>query len=185
MNTLAQVQTGKRHTGALFLGVYLGIYAAMLFVMHRTSGFDVLEPILVFAILGVGFSVAAWLFSARVTPLPIAVRTPDTELVALFAYLVPLVAFVTWGFAFLHRRFPSDPSDAIAILTAKLAAFVILPAAIMRWRFGYRLRQLAPLSARPSHLLVALGMAFLAIGFQAVAGRGLRDIAQNHVSRLL
>ena len=51
----------------------------------------------------------------------------------------------------------------------------------MMSRFGYKLRDLAPLSLTTSHILVVLGMSLVLLIFQSVAGRGLRDIADAHV----
>lgn len=46
----------------------------------------------------------------------------------------------------------------------------------MRAQFGYSLRRLMPMAAQTRHLLVILGMSVLLLAFQAVLGRGLRDI---------
>ncbi len=149
--------------------------------MVRFGKFDPSDSLGVFAVLGVGFSFAAWLLTIGVTPLPYRVREPRRESVMLLVYLVPLAAFIAYGFSALHSFVPSEPADSIAILIAKLAAFVLLPAWIMMSRFGYKLRALAPLSLKTSHLLVVLGMSLVLLIFQSVAGKGLRDIADAQV----
>ena len=181
MNTLVQVRTPKRPVGGVLLGGYLALYAAMLTAMHRAWNFDLAEPLLVFAILGVGFSLAAWLMTLRVSPLAYDVADPTAELGTVVAYMVPLVAFITWGLAFLQREFSSDPGHAIAVLVAKLLVFVVIPALVVWAQFGYDVRQLVPWSARKSHVQVALGMSVLLIAFQAVLGRGLKDLTNAHV----
>lgn len=155
---------------------YLVVYAGMLFAMHRLDNFDVNEPLLVLTILGVGFSFAAWLLTAGVHPLDYSVRRPKSELAVIGAYLLLVIAFVTWGLGPLHRYVPSDPGSSIVILAAKLLVFVILPTGIMRARFGYKLRGLMPMSAQTRHMLVIFGTSVLLLAFQAALGRGLRDI---------
>jgi uncharacterized protein len=177
----AKSNGGNRRIGIALLIGYLGVYAGTLLAMHRAGNFDISEPLLVLAILGAGFSVAAWLFTLHARPLAYPVVSPAQELATIGAFLLLAVAFVTWGLGMLHRYFPSDPAGAIVVLAAKLAIFVIFPALMMRAQFGYGLRQLAPISAPPSHLLAAFGMSALLLAFQAVFGRGLRDIASVHL----
>jgi membrane protease YdiL (CAAX protease family) len=172
---------GKRPIGIILLGGYVALYAVMLFAMQRSENFDVSEPLLVFAILGVGFSLATWLLTLRVSPLDYPIANPEKELATVAAWLLPVVAFITWGLGLLHRYVPSDPADAFVILAAKLIVFVIVPAILMRARFGYSVRQLAPMSVRASHVLVGLGMCFLMLAFQSVLGRGLQDIRNAHL----
>ena len=183
---MAPTQSVKSNSAHWQVGVpllvgYLGLYASMLLAMRRAGNFDITEPLLVFTILGVGFSLAAWLFTLHVRPLDYSVVSPRGELVTVAAWLLPVVAFVTWGLGLLHRYFPSDPEHAVMVLAAKLVVFVIFPAAVMRTHFGYGLPQLVPISARTTHLFTALGMSALLLAFQAVLGRGLRDIASAHV----
>ena len=149
--------------------------------MVRFGNFDAGDSLGVFAVLGVGFSVAAWLLTIGVKPLPYEVRQPRKESAALLLYLIPLAAFVALGFSAIHRLVPTEPSDSIAMLVAKLTVFVAIPAWIMMTRFGYKLVDLAPSSLKTSHLLVVLGMSLVLLIFQSVAGRGLRDIADAHV----
>jgi membrane protease YdiL (CAAX protease family) len=172
---------GKPRVGIVLLSGYLALYAIVLWTIRRRGNFDVAEPLLVLTILGIGFSLAAWLFTLRVRPLAYSVISPTRELAMVATCLVPLVAFITWGLGPLRRYFPSDPGHAVVILAAKLILFVILPAIIMRVQFKYSLRQLVPLSAQHRHLLAALGMSALLLAFQALLGRGLRDIASAHL----
>lgn len=167
---------GNRRTGLVLLAGYLVVYAATLLAMRRQGNFDVSEPLLVLAIVGVGFSVAAWLLTIGAEPLACSVRQPQKELTAIAIYLIPVVAFLTWGLGAIHRYVPADPGDAVALLIAKLLVLVIVPAGIMWWLFGYSLRQLAPMSMPPRHVLVMVAMSVLLLGFQAVLGSGLREI---------
>jgi len=176
-----RLHLGRRSTGLFFLLAYLLTYAAALYAMVRFGGFDAGDALGVFAVLGAGFSLAAWLMTVGIQPLPYQVRDPHRELMVLLAYLVPLAAFIAYGFSAIHRWVVSEPADSLAILVAKLAVFVVIPAWIAVVHFGYQVRDLAPISAKTSHMLVFLGMALALIAFQAVAGRGLRDIMQARV----
>ena len=123
MPTLAV--TGKaslsesRRRSMLLLAGYLALYAATLLAMHHESSFDVAEPLLVLAIVGVGFSLAAWLLTVGIKPPNYTVRQPQQELTVIAIYLVPVVAFLTWGLGAIHRYIPADPQDAFALLIAK------------------------------------------------------------------
>jgi membrane protease YdiL (CAAX protease family) len=174
------LRSGRKTTGMALLASYIALYAVTLYAMARFGQFDAGEALGVFAVLGAGFSLAAWLLTIGVRPLPYRVLEPGREVRTLLLYLLPLTAFVAFGFAAIHRYGTAEPADSIAILLAKLAAFVVVPAWIMISRFGYRLTGLAPVSTRSSHMLVFLGMSLVLVVFQSVAGRGLRDIADAH-----
>jgi membrane protease YdiL (CAAX protease family) len=181
MNRIEFLRQSKL-AGPLLLLAYVLTYAATLYGMVRGGGFEAGDAIGVFAVLGVGFSVLAWLLTIGIQPLPYQVREPRRESIALLTYLIPLAAFIAYGFSAIHRWVPGDPADSLAILAAKLAVFVILPGWMMASRFGYSARQLAPMSTKVSHLLVFVGMAVALLAFQSIAGRGLRDLAEAHVS---
>ncbi len=174
------MRTGTRTTGIALLAGYIVLYAATLFAMVRFGQFEAGEALGVFSILGVGFSLAAWLLTIGIQPLPYSVRAPGRELAAIFVYLLPLTIFVAFGFAAIHRYIPHEPADSLAIVSAKLALFVAVPAWIMVARFGYRLVDLAPMSTKISHMLVFLSMSLVLLVFQSVVGRGMRDIADAH-----
>jgi len=170
-----------RQIGLGLLVAYLILYAWMLLAMRRAAAFDIAEPLMVLLIVGVGFSLTAWLLTIGVHPLDPPVMKPKRELAAVAIYLLPVIAFATWGLDLLHRYVPADPENAFAILAAKLLVFLVVPAAIMRAQFGYGMRQLAPMSMRTRYLVVAAGMSSLLIAFQALLGRGLRDIASANI----
>jgi membrane protease YdiL (CAAX protease family) len=149
--------------------------------MVRLGQFEASEALGVFTVLGVGFSLAAWLLTIGMKPLPYRVLEPNREVAALLWYLLPLTVFIAFGLSAIHRYVTGEPADSIAILLAKLAVFVAVPAWIMVVRFGYRLTELAPMSTKTSHMLVFVGMSLVLVVFQSVAGRGLRDIAVAHV----
>jgi membrane protease YdiL (CAAX protease family) len=177
------VQGKARRTLGLSLVVgYLVVYAGALFTMHRTTGFDVSEPIFALAILGIGFSVMAWLLTIGASPLPYPIAKPEKELTTVGFYFVAVVVFVTWGLGLLHKVVPAGPAEALTILAAKLLVFVVVPAALFRAQFCYGFRRLAPFSGSFRHVIAMLGISALLLAFQAVFGRGLRDLAEAHLS---
>ena len=175
------MRSHRRSTGVSLLVAYLALYAATLFAMVRYGRFDASESLGVFVVLGVGFSLVAWLLTIGVKPLPYDVREPKQETANLLVYLVPLAAFIAYGFSAIHRWVPGEPADSLAILAAKLAVFVAIPAWILATRFGYKPRDLAPVSTKTSHMLVFVGMAFVLIVFQSIGGRGWKDITEAYV----
>ena len=181
MNRIEFPRQGKL-AGPLLLLAYVLTYGATLYAMVRLGGFEAGEALGVFAVLGLGFSVVAWLLTIGIQPLPYQVRQPRQETLALLIYLVPLAAFIAYGFSAIHRWVPGEPADSLAILAVKLSVFVVIPGWMIAARFGYSVRQLAPISTKISHLLVFVGMAVALLAFQSIAGRGLRDIAGAHVS---
>jgi len=168
--------------GLYFVAGYFVLYAVILYAMNRFGGFEAGEALGVFGILGVGFSLMAWLLTIGVKPLAYEVKQPGQELSLLLLYMLPLAAFVAYGFAAIHRWVVGQPTDSLAILLAKLLVFVVVPVSLMRYRFGYRWSDLAAWSLRPSHMWVFVGMALVLLIFQSLAGRGLRDITAAHVA---
>ena len=167
--------------GLSLLAGYVAVYACSLFCMAHFGGFEPEEAIGVFAILGVAFSALAWVLTLGIKPLPYAVKEPSQELALLLLYMLPLAAFVAYGFSAIHRWVVTEPADSIAILVAKLAVFVAIPAALLGARFHYRSSEWAPSSVQTSHVLVFMGMSVAILVFQSVAGRGMRDIVAAHV----
>jgi membrane protease YdiL (CAAX protease family) len=174
-------QRASRFAGLAMLAGYILLYAATLFAMVRFGHFDAGEALGVFVVLGIGFSLLAWLLTLGVKPLAYEVRQPAKELAYLLLYLVPLAAFVAYGFDAVHRWVTTEPASSLFILAVKLAIFVAIPAWFMISRFGYKVSQLAPFALPTSHLLVFLGMAVALVAFQSIAGRGFRDIAAANV----
>src|SRR5271166_1465381 len=120
------MHSGRRAKGLTLLAAYVALYAATLYAMVRFGHFDASDALGIFAVLGVGFSLAAWLLTLGVTPLPYLVRKPQRETATLLAYLLPLAVFIAYGFSAIHRSIPSEPADSLAILVAKLAIFVVI-----------------------------------------------------------
>jgi len=159
------------------LAGYVLLYTATLLAMVRFGQFKAVEALGVFVVLGVGFSLLAALLTMGVKPLMYEVREPARELAYLLIYLLPLAALVAYGFDAVHRFVLTQPAASLAILAVKLVIFVIVPGWLIATRFGYKISQLAPVGLPTSHLLGFFGIAIALLVFQALAGRGLRDIS--------
>jgi membrane protease YdiL (CAAX protease family) len=185
MTTSEQVITPpltQKTLGGAILAAYLVLYFGTLFAMHAASGFEISEPLFALAILAGGFSGLAWLLTIGVRRLPYAVVGAKKELTMIAWYGVFVFLFVTWGFGFVHKVATPGPVDAIAILVAKLVVFIAMPVALMKRAFHYSFRTLAPVSVSARHVLALTGISVLLLAFQSVFGRGLRDLADAHLS---
>jgi len=78
---------GSRTTGIALLAGYVAVYAATLYAMVRFGRFEAGDAIGVFAVLGIGFSIAAWLLTIGIKPLPCRVLEPGRELATLVSIL--------------------------------------------------------------------------------------------------
>ncbi len=144
-------------------------YAGSLFVLQREPGFSLVEPLFLFAMLGVVFPLLAWLCTLKrdlaTAPLPEPHQLPRVLVyLAVFA-----LAILGWGFTAINTTFPDEPLQSIVQVAVKLVTMVVLPA----WLFlGFRLDARATLSSRRLLLVfVVMSLAYLAM--QAVFGRGL------------
>jgi membrane protease YdiL (CAAX protease family) len=149
--------------------------------MQRLWHFETADALLIFVILGAGFSLAAFLLTIGSAPLEYHVTHPAAELAFLCLYLLPLMALFTWGGGTIHRFVPAGPAYASAVLVAKLVCFVALPAYGMHVFFGYRLRELVPVALSRRSRLAFLGLSILLLGFQSVFGRGLSNLLRNRL----
>lgn len=163
-----------------YLVGYLAAYSLLLLLLHWREGFDLAEPALVFLIVGVGFSALAAWATRKLTPPPLAVKAPRAECGLLAVYLCLLVGFLTWGLNFLQAVAPSEPAQSLAILAAKMTVFVMVPFAMFRGWWKYRLADLAPApTSWRRHFSAALWMCLTLVAFQLLAGQGASRIRES------
>ena len=167
----------SRAVAALVL--YAAAYGGSVAVLRHAPGFEAAEALAVMLIFGVGFSVAAWLATARGMPAPPDVRAPARELGALCAYLALFaIAFLGWGLSALKADFPSEPVQSVVILASKLAVMVVMPGWLFT-RLGYSWRELfAPRSLGRSGRMALLVMGVLLLVLQLTVGRGPKALAE-------
>ena len=163
-----------------YLLAYAAVYAVVLVWLHRAEHFHLSQPLLVLGFVGVGFTVIAWLLTRRVAPFPFTVRQPARETLLLAVYLVALAAFIAWGFNAINRAAPTQPLQSVAVLAAKLVAFVLIPFVLFHTLWGYRFRDFfSPSPQWRRHILPCLGMTLVLVLFQFVFGRGLAEIRNS------
>jgi membrane protease YdiL (CAAX protease family) len=175
----APARTPVHRTAALALAVAAAAYVASLFVLARDPEFSVVEPLFLFAMLGIVFPFLAWLCTlktprARIAPLHEPRQLPRVLLyLALFALVV-----LGWGFTSINNHFPDEPMQSVVQLVVKLVTMVMVPAGLF---LGFRLGARATLS--PRRLLLAFAVMSLAyLAMQSVFGRGLvtlRELAPS------
>jgi CAAX protease family protein len=167
----------------LWLAGYVGLYAAVLALLHLREAFDVGEPLLVLGVIGIGFSCLAFLATRGTVTLGVPVREPRAECALLLAYL--LLVIVPW-LALVAGRVrgwvASPPVGEVLVLATKLAIFVALPWAFFARR-GYTLRDFFAGWGR-GHLRAGLIVAAAAVAFQSSFGRGLGDLGSLGLSPL-
>ena len=158
-------------------------YLLSLLILGAEMAEEVL-PILI--IFGVILSGAAWLATRQLTVEPIPVKAPSKELAAVLVLTVLLALWLCFGL----KPAGGDPRLASAIkLGQKLLVFVIIPAAVFRFGFGYRLsdyglslKTLFALRGRAG--IAALALVLLVGAINLVIGNGAAPIRDGSLSGL-
>jgi CAAX protease family protein len=156
----------------------------LLFLLHKLEHFEISEPLLVLAILGIGFSLLAWWVTRQAVPLAFAVKHPGNEVLLLLGYLLVLALYLTWGAGPVAHLADKEPLKSVVGLAVKLALFVFLPLVLFCVGWGYRLSDLVVTGGAPRHVRPAIWMSLALVVFQCVLGRGLADIQHSGLSRL-
>lgn len=164
--------------GGLAVAAYALLLALSLGRLAPRPGFAAGEAVAGMVVFGLLFSLAALWATRGATPRPVQVGRPGRELAAIAAYLaVFALGFLGWGLSALRAAVPAEPAQSVAILAAKLAAMVVVPAALlaaMGHRVRYLLRFHGPDRVERRALLV---MGALLLLLQLTAGRGPKVIA--------
>ncbi len=164
--------------GAVAMTTYVLLLGLSLKRLGSRPGFAAGEAVAGMVVFGFLFSLAALWTTRGATPRPVAVKSAGRELAAMVAYLVVFaVGFLGWGLSALRAAVPGEPTQFIALLAAKLAAMVLLPAALLRL-MGYPFHDLLRFD-RPNRVerRALLVMGALLLLLQLFAGRGPRMIA--------
>ena len=129
-------------------------------------------------VLGLALSAAAFAATRGAVPRPVVVRHAGRELAAIVAYLALFaVGFLGWGLSAVRGAVTSEPAQSTAVLAAKLATMVLLPAALLvATGVGPRdLLRFDWLNRVEKRALLVMGALLLSL--QLVAGRGPKMIA--------
>lgn len=163
-----------------YVGAYLALWAAVLVTLRSFEGFGVSEALAALVILGAIFPALAMLATRGVPALPHVVRQPRIETMVLVMYLAVIAWVLVSGFGRI-ARFGNEPLHSVVLLSVKLAAFVVFPAAITSALGRYRMVELIPISLRWRDLRPALWMSLAFLLMQSFLGRGLHDIREAHL----
>jgi uncharacterized protein len=158
------------------------LYACAFAVLLRTNSFDATGAVVVLIVFGIAFPLIAWIATRHAIPLSISVKASKSQLIVLIGYIIFLSVYLIGGPQWIDQHLPQSWVDSARIrffigLAKKLVVFVVIPFAIFRFGFGYRVRdfgiQREGLRAlRGSHLPVVLvvGGAFLCFQYFASSG---------------
>jgi CAAX protease family protein len=158
------------------------LYACAFAVLLRTNSFDATGAVVVLIVFGIAFPLIAWIAARRAIPLSISVKPTKTQLIVLVGYIVLLSVYLVGGPQWIDQHLPHPWVDSARIrffigLAKKLVVFVVIPFAIFRFGFGYRVRdfgiQREGLRAlRGSHLPVVLVVGGAFVCFQYFVSSG-------------
>lgn len=166
------------------------VYACALAFLLRNKSFDATGAMIVLIVFGIVFPLIAWIATRRAIPLSISVRPSKSQLIVLIAYIVALSLYLVGGPQWIDQHLPSSWIDSARIkffitLAKKLLVFVVIPFAIFRFGFGYRIRDfgiqsegLRALCGNHLPVVLVVGGAFLA--FQYFFSGGGATFRQGH-----
>ena len=172
----------QRFSPILILAIGLILYACAFAILLRNKSFEPAEAIVVLVVFGVVFPLLAWAATLRAVPLSVSIRPSTSALIIFTGYVILLSLYLIGGPQWIDQYLPHLWVDSVRIrffigLAKKLVVFVVIPFAIFRFGFGYRVRdfgiQREGLRAlRGSHLPVVLvaGGAFLCFQYFASSG---------------
>ena len=172
----------QRFSPVRILAIGLILYGCAFAILLRNRSFEPAEAIVVLVLFGGVFPLLAWAATLRAVPLSISVRSSASALIALTGYVILLSLYLIGGPQWIDQHLPHSWVDSAQIkffigLAKKLVVFVVIPFAIFRFGFGYRVRdfgiQREGLRAlRGSHLPVVLvvGGAFLCFQYFVSSG---------------
>ena len=138
-NTSQRLAPNRSLIGGLIL------YACAFAVLLRTNSFDATGAVVVLIVFGIAFPLIAWIATRRAITLSISVKPTKTQLIVLVGYIVLLSVYLVGGPQWIDQHLPHPWVDSARIrffigLAKKLVVFVVIPFAIFRFGFGYRVR---------------------------------------------
>jgi uncharacterized protein len=160
----------------IFIGGLI-LYACGFAFLLRNKNFDPTGAVVVLIVFGIVFPLIAWIATRHAIPLSISVKPSKPQLIVLVGYIVLLSVYLVGGPQWIDQHLPSSwiasaQTKFFITLAKKLLVFVVIPFAIFRLAFGYRIRdfgiQREGLSALcQSHLpvVVVVGGAFAAFQY--------------------
>ena len=178
----------RKHFNPVAIGGLL-LYAVSFTVLLRNKNFEPGGALIVLVLLGILFPALAWLATLRAVPLSISVHPTAREILVLVACIVALSVYLVGGPQWINNHLPQTWIDSPQIkffitLAKKLIVFVLIPFAIFRFGFGYRLRdfgfqQEGLRALRGNHLPMLLVVGGALLAFQFFLGNGAAPIREG------
>jgi membrane protease YdiL (CAAX protease family) len=183
----------KATIAVLAVALYAAVYAVSAFWLNEQGAFPLEEALMIFAIIGVGFSFLSWVTTIGLKPNVPAIARPGAETVVMLLLAAGIAAWLVWGKSYADNIIPdaahggSDFGHVANVLIAKLSVFVAIPFLIFRALFKHGLADFGlgrdawrRLLGREG--LAALGIAIAICAFQYFAGRGAAPIRDGTIS---
>jgi CAAX protease family protein len=173
------------------------LYACAFAVLLRNKSFDTTGAVVVLIVFGIAFPFIAWIATRHAIPLSISVKPSKSQLIVLIGYIIILSVYLIGGPQWIDQHLPSSWTDSVQTkffitLAKKLIIFVVIPFAIFRFCFAYRIRdfgiQREGLHALyRSHLPVVLVVGGAFVAFQYFFSGGGASFRHGHftVNQLL
>jgi membrane protease YdiL (CAAX protease family) len=166
------------------------LYACAFAVLLRNKDFDATGAIVVLIVFGIAFPLLAWFATRRAIPLSISVTSSKAQVIILIGYIIALSVYLVSGPQWIDQHLPSAWIDSTRIkffvtLIKKLLVFVVIPFAIFRFGFSYRIADfglqregLRALCRGHLPVVLVVGAAFVA--FQYFFSGGGASFRQGH-----
>lgn len=166
------------------------LYCGGFAILFGNPSFEPAAAVVVLLVFGIVLPLIAWLTTRHVDPLSISIRSGVPELIVLVAYVVAVSLYLIDGPQWIDQHLPGGWTNSqqikfVITLAKKLLVFVVIPFAIFRFCFGYRLRDfgiqrqgLRALCRGHLPVVLAVGAAFLA--FQYFVSGGGTAFRQGH-----
>jgi membrane protease YdiL (CAAX protease family) len=175
------------------IAVFVAAYAASVVYLDAIGVLPFEESGMILAIVGVGFSLLAWIMTIGVRPIEITIANPFAEDIAQRIFVVAIVVYLIFGRTWVDGLVPdaahggSDFAHEAAQLVSKVTAFVILPLLVFRIAFGQGLASFGLSGAAFRRLAGRDGLAALVIAvaicvFQFYVGNAAAPIRNGEIT---
>lgn len=175
---MSKGDSSRRRAMAVAWAVAALVYAIGLWLVARSAGGSVVEPLFVLAVMGLLMPLLAWATTRGRAPVDAVVDAAHASRNgwAALAYLLGFAVLVLgFGLTALNNAVPDGRAHEWAVLGLKLATMVLLPVWLLS-HGGARRWWSTPGPRTQSHWRTLLIMGLALLAFQAVFGRGLSQL---------
>ena len=171
---------------------YSALYIIILLTMKFVENFPVSESIAVMLIIGIFFSLVAYLSSKSSLVLFENKQLQERELLLLISILVYITLYLTFGGEIIKKVIPQKFSEDlraqdIITISKKLIFFVLIPFAAYRYFYKFSLRDFG-IIVKPKELftlrntVILFIMASVILLFQFFLGNGAKPIREGLIT---